>query len=474
MSWDVFLFDGPSTPDPIDGAPNDWKPEPIGSSESARAAISAEHPAVDWRDPTWGVLDGEGWSIEFNVGKDEIVDSIALHVRGGGDPLPAITSLCRANAWVAFDTSTGELLNLERPSREGWSGFTAFRDEVVGSASRRNDWRRVGAFLGLTFAVSWGGNLFFWHADAYRDIPSALVVLAWQMWIPAASAIALQLYAFEDSPLRRPTLHQAALWFYRAYLISAVIMTVIAVLTAVEMAPVPVANGVSTVLHIALLLVLLGARGRCQPQERAQAGLSFGRQRYWLWFALGYVAFMGIQLVLLVSTGWGSPQVGGLESRGAGDWTSILFFSLIVSPILAIAGTAFGEEYGWRGFLQGELLGLGARRGILLVGLIWAVWHFPIVLFGLHAYPASVIGLLSMTLVCVLLSFVLGYARIKSGSVLLAAYLHILGNALAGIVISAAPRADIVVSFGIGLPGLACLALVVAVILRDPLWRREA
>ncbi len=85
--------------------------------------------------------------------------------------------------------------------------------------------RRVAAFLGLTFAVSWGGNLLFWQTGAYQDRPSVLVLLTWQMWIPAASAIALQLFVFQGSPLRRPTLPGAALWFYRAFLWSTAVLT---------------------------------------------------------------------------------------------------------------------------------------------------------------------------------------------------------------------------------------------------------
>ena len=78
---------------------------------------------------------------------------------------------------------------------------------------------------------------------------------------------------------------------------------------------------------------------------------------------------------------------------------------------------------------------------------------------------------LLMTGLCVLLGFVLGYARIKSESIWLAAHLHVLGNGLVGLLLTIAPPADIVISFGVGLPGLACIALTVALILRDPLWR---
>ena len=52
--------------------------------------------------------------------------------------------------------------------------------------------------------------------------------------------------------------------------------------------------------------------------------------------------------------------------------------TVLLAPILAIV-IAFGEEYGWRGYLQTELFKFGRVRGVLLVGVIWGVWHWPLV-----------------------------------------------------------------------------------------------
>ena len=58
---------------------------------------------------------------------------------------------------------------------------------------------------------------------------------------------------------------------------------------------------------------------------------------------------------------------------------SVDFQPLMLVPILGWGlFSAFGEEFGWRGFLFPRML---KRRGlfsnILILGLIWAVWHIP-------------------------------------------------------------------------------------------------
>ncbi len=74
---------------------------------------------------------GEGFSLEFNIGKDDPVETIMLHVRGGGDAIAAMLKFCQPNNWSLFDCSTSEFIDPENPSQEGWEGFQEFRDKVV-------------------------------------------------------------------------------------------------------------------------------------------------------------------------------------------------------------------------------------------------------------------------------------------------------------------------------------------------------
>lgn len=131
MSWDVMIFNlGGKAPLNLDQL-EETDLLPLGPADEIRERISALLPGVDWSDPTWGIYGDEGFSIEFNVGEDDPITNMMLHVRGGGDAIAAITRFAKPLQWSALDCSTSEFLDFEKPSQAGWEGFQAFRDQVI-------------------------------------------------------------------------------------------------------------------------------------------------------------------------------------------------------------------------------------------------------------------------------------------------------------------------------------------------------
>ena len=139
MSWDVmvFRFDGlaPRTMDDMDSA----NMLPLGAAAEVRESIAAALKGVNWSDPTWGLYKGDGFSIEFNVGDDDPITDMMLHVRGGGEAIPAIMRFAVPQGWSALDCSTGEFLDPAAPSDEGWKRFQSYRDKVLDEVPRRSD-----------------------------------------------------------------------------------------------------------------------------------------------------------------------------------------------------------------------------------------------------------------------------------------------------------------------------------------------
>jgi hypothetical protein len=131
MSWDVMIFNlGDKTPPSLDQL-RETDLRPLGLASEVRQRISALLTGLDWSDPTWGLYGGDGFSIEFSVGKDVSITHMMLHVRGGCDAIGAITQFARPLGWSALDCSTSEFLDFDNPSQAGWEGFQAYRDKIV-------------------------------------------------------------------------------------------------------------------------------------------------------------------------------------------------------------------------------------------------------------------------------------------------------------------------------------------------------
>ena len=152
------------------------------------------------------------------------------------------------------------------------------------------------------------------------------------------------------------------------------------------------------------------------------------------------------------------PIVIGLIAYGIAWVTGLVRFSLepleLVAPYvgdnaspilvfvinLAVAATivtifsirtAAGEEIGWRGYLLTRLIDAGVPRPILASGLIWGLWHVPLILGGLYLAglpPALSVVLFMVTATA--FSFVFARLRLETGSVWPAIALHSAWNAI--------------------------------------------
>lgn len=95
----------------------------------------------------------------------------------------------------------------------------------------------------------------------------------------------------------------------------------------------------------------------------------------------------------------------------------------------------FGEEYGWRFFLQPRLQKkFGKIKGVILLGVIWGIWHLPMVLFYCSTPENFFYAVTHQITGCIFLSIVFAYFYEKSGSLWCVVLLHFMTNAIAGIV----------------------------------------
>lgn len=93
-----------------------------------------------------------------------------------------------------------------------------------------------------------------------------------------------------------------------------------------------------------------------------------------------------------------------------------------------------GEEYGWRYFLQKILFcKFGRRRGVILLGVIWGLWHLPLQ-FILYSPDTPFLGAITHMIDTVGFSIFIGYVYLKTDNIIFCSFIHFLNNALTSII----------------------------------------
>ena len=113
---------------------------------------------------------------------------------------------------------------------------------------------------------------------------------------------------------------------------------------------------------------------------------------------------------------------------GGPPWISILLGILLIGTygLVRSVSSALGEEIGWRGFLVPELSKTTSfTTTSLLSGIVWSLWHYPILIYGdYNAGTPTWYGLTCFTVMVISISFVFAWMRLKSGSLWTGAILH--------------------------------------------------
>ena len=182
-----------------------------------------------------------------------------------------------------------------------------------------------------------------------------------------------------------------------------------------------------------------------------------GKRRYWLaaWFgpavftvlaALLYFAVFSSRLDLsgswLVTAYGGEMDAETLRSQlGVSSLSYMLqtgLFAITLAPPINML-FAVGEEAGWRGYMMPQLKErFGLLNGRLLGGVIWGVWHWPIMLltgyeYGTNYLGAPVLGLVVWCVVCFALNTLLDWLYEKTGCIWVSAIAHGAFNAVAAL-----------------------------------------
>ena len=138
MSWDIYIQGFPASAAKVADIPDDFQPRSLGQRADLIAQIREVVPSADFSRPDWGVFEGNGFSIEFSMGAEEICRSITLLVRGGGTPAPLIGALLDRLRLRGIDCQTGEFFDAEA-AKASFGSWQRYRDQIIGGSDGKSD-----------------------------------------------------------------------------------------------------------------------------------------------------------------------------------------------------------------------------------------------------------------------------------------------------------------------------------------------
>ncbi len=167
-------------------------------------------------------------------------------------------------------------------------------------------------------------------------------------------------------------------------------------------------------------------------ERRRSYGLSW---RHWK-TSVGCIAlFIGLYLLRTLLSYAMSGEIGSFMEILKSPMTWMSFGVLPINFFLVFIAF-FGEEYGWRYYLQPILQKhFGCRKGVIILGIIWGLWHLPIDFFyytGPEMGPQAVV---SQQITCITIGIFFAYAYMKTQNIWVPVILHYLNNNLVPIIV---------------------------------------
>ncbi len=170
-----------------------------------------------------------------------------------------------------------------------------------------------------------------------------------------------------------------------------------------------------------------------EGMENSLLALNFkGNGRYYAASVLAVMAELLIGVILFYAFFLnGMSLAEAFPTEALGDKTAS--FLSRISYSIVVFFPAFGEEWGWRGYLMPKLTQIMSKPAAIVTGgVIWGLWHAPLTISG-HNFGVDYpfypwLGILLMCLLCVANNAFLTLLTERTGSIYPASFFHMVDN----------------------------------------------
>ena len=160
-----------------------------------------------------------------------------------------------------------------------------------------------------------------------------------------------------------------------------------------------------------------------------------GHWKYYLsaWLTVPVISVLGAVVFNCVYGHWNLAEVA--ERLTFEEGLAAVLSILGIGPLVAF--NTIGEEFGWRAYMNQKMEPLLGTIGTVIVGgILWGVWHAPLTVEGHNFgtdYPGyPYVGILLMSLNCILIGAILMWLTKRTDSVYPAAIFHAMNNSGGG------------------------------------------
>lgn len=157
----------------------------------------------------------------------------------------------------------------------------------------------------------------------------------------------------------------------------------------------------------------------------ADAGLGLSIRGHWPYYLFGWL--IPLPVVWMIAT---LATALGLNSVHS-DLSPLLILTAVAGSLVS-APIFMGEELGWRGYLQLRVFTGRPLLAACATGLVWGVFHYPVILAGFEGYENVYLGLAIFPVFTILLSIIFGWLRLRTDSVWVTCLAHSASNGIGG------------------------------------------
>jgi len=283
---------------------------------------------------------------------------------------------------------------------------------------------QVVAFFVLVFAISWGlwiPSLPFIFSGKMPFLTPLLVYGAF-----APGLVGIIITRIIDTGPRQGAYKSQWIAFMVAWVVATVIFVLNVVLTSKANVSVPAMVGISAMFALAPAFVISSVFSRVQGVRNYLASLvkPKGDIKWYLVtiFLLPAVHLLGVTIMLLLDQ---QVKWKGVTTLEVLPLTGMIIFVFIYQFVYS---NCLGEETGWRGFALPKLqIRYSPLIASLIIGIFWAVWHFPVWRYELGL--ANYQYLLYLSGSTFSFSFILTWLYNRTGgSIFAVGLMHVTGN----------------------------------------------